>query len=50
MASEGKSEPVLNGTVTETVTVGSDVEGSGKPNTVEVCVSKGEMIGAPDTN
>lgn len=50
IASEGKSEPVSNGTVTETVTVGSVGERSGQPNTVEVGVSEGEKIGAPDTN
>lgn len=50
IAPEGKLEPVSNGTVTETVTVGSVGEGSGQPNTVEVGVSEGEKFGAPDTN
>ena len=50
MAPQGKSEPVSNGTVTETVTAGSVGEGSGQPESVEVGVSKGEMFGAPDTN
>lgn len=49
-APEGKSEPVSNGTVTETVTVGSVGEGNGKPESAEVGVSKGEVVGAPDTN
>ena len=49
-APERKSEPVSNGTVTETVTVGSVGEGSGKPESVEVGVSEGEKFGAPDTN
>lgn len=47
---EGKSEPVSNGTVIETVTAGSVGEGSGQPESVEVGASKGEMVGAPDTN
>lgn len=45
-----KPEPVSNGTVTETVTVGSVGERNGKPETAEVGVSEGEKIGAPDTN
>ena len=49
-SSAGDISPVSNGTVTETVTMGSEGERSGNPDTVEVCVNEGEKIGAPDTN
>ena len=43
-----KPEPISTGTVTETVTGGSVGENSEKPETAEVCASKGEPSGAGD--
>lgn len=47
---DGKSGPVYNGTVTETVTTGSEGEGKLQPEITEVGFTIGEKIGAPDTN
>lgn len=41
---------IRHGTVTETVTMGSVGERSGKPETAENGVVEGEKFGAPDTN
>ncbi len=47
---EEKTRTISNGTVTETVKVGSVGERSGESKTAEVGVTLGEKIGAPETN
>lgn len=50
LVQDGKPGSISHGTVTETVTTGSEGERNGKPVTAEVGVREGEKFGAPDTN